>query len=306
MKAPLRIVFLGNHTLGVRTMEVIRREAQLIGVVAHPDDPEDGVNYESVFGWAQNHGLPVIRSSGKKPRLGEFIASLDPDLIWITDYRYLLPAAVIALAPRGAVNLHPSLLPRYRGRAPVNWGILRGETQFGLTAHYVDAGMDTGDIIAQRQFDLSQQEDVGTALDRLYPLYENLTQEVLRAFASGTVPRQPQDHAEATAYPRRTPADGLIDWRAPALEVWNLVRAVAAPYPGAFAPWDNACLRIWRIGGLSAFPPGRQPRPGELLAVTPTTMTVACGDAAVVITRYALEPALAMAEATPREFSLIP
>lgn len=272
-------------------MRVLHREARLAGIVAHPPDSEDGVRYESVFAEARRLGVPALRAAGKSPELADFAARLAPDLIWITDYRYLLPTAVLAQARLGAVNLHPSLLPKFRGRAPVNWAILHGEHQLGLTAHFVDEGMDTGDIIAQRTYRLAQSQDVGDALDILYPHYESLSAEVLACFNSGTVPRKAQDGTQATAFPRRTPEDGRIDWTAPAREVWNLIRAVAAPYPGAFAQWPDGRIRIWKASGLRNFGSNVRPAPGELLEVSADsrTITMACADAALVITSFTLE-----------------
>lgn len=288
MSQRLKVLFFGNHTLGVRTLDVVRAQADLVGVVAHPEDPEDGVRYESIFAAAGRLGVPAVRMHGKHAGLESFVRRCAPDLIWITDFRYLLPAAILALAPRGGVNLHPSLLPQYRGRAPVNWGILRGETRFGLTAHFVDEGMDTGDIIAQRAYELGAHEDVGDALNKLYPLYAEVTAEVLGHFQRGAVPRRVQDHTRATAFGRRTPEDGRVDWTRPALEVRNLIRAVAAPYPGAFSAWGEGRLFFWKAGGIQPFASRRPRTPGEVLAIGDDgrTLTVACGDGALVITRF--------------------
>jgi methionyl-tRNA formyltransferase len=292
MNRPLKVLFFGNHTLGVRTLKSIATRARIVGVVAHPDDPEDGVRYESVFTSAGALGVPVLRLAGKRPELADFVRRCAPDLIWITDYRYLLPEAILALAPLGAVNLHPSLLPKYRGRAPVNWGILHGETRFGLTAHFVDAGMDTGDIIAQREYTLAQAEDIADALEKLYPLYEELAGEVLGYFLAGSVPRRAQAHADASAFPRRTPADGQIEWARPAREVWNLVRAVAAPYPGAFAAWGLGRVMIWKVAGVIPLEPRSNHLPGEVISVGPGhRLTVACGDAALEVEEFSVEMA---------------
>lgn len=292
MSARLRVLFFGNHTLGVRTLRVICERAELVGVVAHPDDPEDGVRYESVFAAAQTLGVPAIRATGKSAALPEFVRRCAPELIWITDFRYLLPVELLGLAPRGVVNLHPSLLPKYRGRAPVNWAMLRGETEFGLTAHFVDAGMDTGDIIAQRRFTLTQSQDIGDALDTLYPLYETLTAEVLGYFLSGEVPRRVQDHAQATAFPRRRPDDGLIDWSASARDVWNLIRAVAAPYPGAFTFYAGMRVNIWQAAAIEPCAP--ETRAGEVLASSADRLVVACRDAALVISKFEVESHLTL------------
>jgi methionyl-tRNA formyltransferase len=287
----MKVLFLGNHTVGVRTLRAIRRQADLVGVAAHPDDPEDGVRYESVFAEARALGVPAIRTTGKAPELAEFVRRAAPDLLWIADFRYLLPREIVALARHGAINLHPSLLPAYRGRASINWAILRGETEFGLTAHVVDEGMDTGDIVGQRAYRLERTQDVGDALATLYPIYEDLTGEVLRDFQTQRLRRRAQPPSGATAFPRRRPEDGLIDWSKPAPEIWNLVRAVAAPYPGAFTPWAGGTLRIWKAGGEVPFAAGRRPEAGEVLESNEATgtLTVACGEAALVVTRVERE-----------------
>ncbi len=287
----MKICFLGNHTVGATALRVLRRDADVVAVVAHPDDPEDGVRYLSVFAEARRMGIPVIRAAGKSPELEQLMDAAQPDLIWITDYRYLVPVSVLHCARLGAVNLHPSLLPKYRGRAPINWAILKGETQLGLTAHYVNEGADTGDIIAQRAFELSQNHDVGDALNRLYPLYEAMTAEVLAAFKSGLVPRRAQESKGASVFPRRTPEDGLIDWNETATEVWNLIRAVAAPYPGAFSAWSDGVLRVWKAEAICALPSARRRKPGEIVSVSDdgSVLVVACRDAAIIITKFELE-----------------
>lgn len=287
----MKVIFLGNHTVGVRTMRAIRQQAELVGVVAHPEDPEDGVRYESVFAEARALGVPAIRTTGKSSELAEFVRRAAPDLLWIADFRYLLPREIVGLAKQGAINLHPSLLPAYRGRASINWAILRGETEFGLTAHLVDEGMDTGDIVGQRAYRLDRTQDVGDALARLYPIYEELTGEVLRDFQGQRVRRRAQPPTGGSAFPRRRPEDGLIDWSKPANEVWNLVRAVTVPYPGAFTPWAAGTLRVWKAGGVVPFAAGARPEPGEVIGGDEgaRTFTVACGDEALAVTHFDLE-----------------
>lgn len=246
----MRVVFFGNHTVGVRTLEAIAELDEVAAVIAHPSDPEDGIRYLSVYEHARNSGLPVVRGRPRDPEVVRLLADIDADLIWVTDYRYVLPREMFCRARWGAVNLHPSLLPKYRGRAPINWAILNGETRLGLTAHFIDDGVDSGDIIAQRGFQLRDDQDVGDALDLLYPLYKDITREVLEYFRAGQVPRMPQDHTRATSFPRRTPEDGSIDWTRPATDIINLVRAVARPYPGAFTTYQGDKLRIWKAARL--------------------------------------------------------
>jgi methionyl-tRNA formyltransferase len=257
------------------------------GVVAHPPDPEDGVIYESVFTYAAQSGWPVIRSRGRDdPEFLKWLPQRSCDVILVADYRYLLAPEVVALAPSGAINLHPSLLPKYRGRAPINWAILHGETELGLTAHMIDNEMDTGDILAQKRFTLRLDQDVGDALGLLYPLYAEITTEVLCAVEERRIIRRVQDDREATVFPARKPADGLIDWSKPAIDVLNLVRAVAPPYPGAFAfqgstkvVIEKAALTITKLLG----------KPGMVLETHP--LTIACGSGALVIKRWRTDPA---------------
>ncbi|MDJ0677008.1 MAG: methionyl-tRNA formyltransferase [Calothrix sp. MO_167.B42] len=286
----MRVVFLGNHTVGVQALEVIGDTQEIVGVVAHPPDSEDGVKYLSVYDFAIQKGWNVIRSSGKDPILEDFIIKAKPDLLWVTDYRYLLPSSLIKLAPLGTVNLHPSLLPKYRGRAPVNWAIINGETQLGLTAHFVDEGMDTGDIIEQVCFELSEEQDVGDALQIMYPIYQKLTRLVLGYFDSGQIPRKPQNHSQATTFPRRKPQDGLIDWQQPALHIRNLIRALAKPYPGAFTYLGKWNISIWKacldFGSYEA-------RAGQVVSVgSGKQFCVACGEGILRVIDFTTEATL--------------
>lgn len=280
----LRVVFFGNHTVGVVTLRTLVERVEVVGVVAHPEDPEDGVRYESVFDYAKVEGLRALRARGKDSGLRALVRALSPDLIWVADYRYLLPDSVLSLASLGAVNIHPSLLPCYRGRASINWAILNGETELGLTAHYVDEGIDTGDIIDQVSYRLRRDQDVGDALRILLPLYAEMTDRVIGYFIRENVPRRKQDHERATAFPRRRPEDGRINWTRPAERVHNLIRAVAVPYPGAFTFVNGAKLIIWK----AMLRDRRSPRalPGTIRDVDGAGVHVQCGQGSLVLKDY--------------------
>lgn len=280
----MRVVFFGNHTVGVETLTAISETEAVAAVVAHPPDPEDGIRYLSVCDFATRRGWNVIRSTGKDPTLEGFVAAAEPDLLWIADYRYLLPPSILNLAPFGAVNLHPSLLPRYRGRASINWAILNNEKTLGLTAHYVDEGMDTGDIIAQLSYELRQDQDVGDALDTLYPLYSELTAKVLGYFGSGSVPRAPQDHSQATTFPGRKPEDGLIDFRESASSVHNLIRALTRPYPGAFTFWQHHKLMVLHSRLTDCAQHTDKRPPGTIVAIERAGPMVQCGGSVIQLT----------------------
>ena len=260
----LRVMFLGNHTVGVRTLAAINRCAHVVAVVAHPPDAEDGTRYESVFDAARQMGIEqVIRATPRQAELGDLIQLSRPDLIWTTDYRYLLPMSLVEQAPLGGINLHPSLLPQYRGRASINWAILQGRRTLGLTAHRIAAGADTGDIALQCTYRLHDAEDVGDALRKLYPLYEGIATEVIERLRIDALPRVPQDERIATSFPRRTADDGAIDWSRPARAIHNLIRAVARPYPGAFAPMSGRRVHCWKSRVLDEHRTGE---PGSVIA----------------------------------------
>ena len=284
----MRVLFLGNHTVGVEALDAISARDEVVGVVAHPPDPEDGVRYLSVYEHALHNGWAAIRAGGKDPQLERFIKGQSPELLWITDYRYLVSPEIVSLTPCGAVNLHPSLLPRYRGRASINWAIINGEATLGLTAHFVDEGMDTGDIICQKRYQLRQEQDVGDALNILYPLYQEITEEVLHAFNAGDVPRRPQDHTLATVFAGRKEEDGLIYWNQKAISVWNLIRAVSHPYPGAFTFADNDKLLLWKAAP-SPLPPQKNTVPGRILRIEEEGFHVQCNDAVLFVTSFELE-----------------
>ncbi len=242
----MRILFLGNHDVGIEALKAIRDCSHLVGVVAHPEDPEDGIAYKSVYNYANEEGLDVIRSNAKSSILEHFVDSRNPDLLWVTDYRYIIPKTLINKAVLGGVNLHPSLLPKYRGRAPLNWAIINGETKTGLTAHFLDEGIDTGDIIKQIEVPISECDDIANVLDKLYPVYYKITSDVLQDFENNRITAYPQTDYNDRIYPGRTPKQGKVDWNASVIDIYNLVRAVAKPYPGAFAYSNEKKIFFWK------------------------------------------------------------
>ncbi len=285
----MRVVFMGNHTVGVRTLATLCRTCEVVGVVAHPADVEDGIRYESVFEYACYQGLEVERRRPTDEGFHQFIRHAKPDLIWLTDYRYIVPTDILNLAPMGAINLHPSLLPKYRGRAPLNWAIIHGETPLGLTAHCVTEDVDAGDIIEQRAFDLGPDEDVGDALSKLYPLYEEITEEVVASLAKGTANRIPQPEGKHPVYPARRPDDGIIDWGKSASEIRNLIRGVARPYPGAFSYVGDKCVTIWK-GHVKHSQV--EAEPGTIVKVSgKASFEIACGGGVIVATDFSIDVA---------------
>jgi methionyl-tRNA formyltransferase len=245
----LRVLFFGYSQLGFRTVELLlARGDEVAAVVTHRDDPAERRWYRTPAEAAAAHGLPIVYSEdldlaqappAAGPGLARLAAETAPDLVLSVFYRELLPEAVLGAPRLAALNLHPSYLPAYRGRAPINWALVNGETSTGVTLHHMVRRADAGDIVAQRRVPIRPRE---TALS-LYLAIEQagveLLEEALPRVAGGTAPRLPQDESRASKFGRRRPEDGRIDWTWPAARIDRLVRAVAPPWPGAFCEIDG-------------------------------------------------------------------
>lgn len=258
---PPRVVFFGYHTIGARGLAVLLKQGMdVAAVVTHADAPGEPVWFESVADLARAHSLPVyLPASPNAPEMRALFASLGADLFVSVFYRRLLGRELLALPRVAAVNLHGSLLPKYRGRTPLNWAIVNGERETGVTLHHMSAEADAGDIVAQRAVPIGPDDTALVVYGRLVEAAEGLLAEMLPLLLAGRAPRRPQDHGAATVYGRRRPEDGRFDWRWPAARIHNLVRAVTHPYPGAFAAWRGGRLFVWetRLGEGAGGMPGR-------------------------------------------------
>lgn len=273
------VVFLGNHDVGITALNtLVTSEVTVKGVVAHPEDPEEHVVFGSVYNRAKELNLPVIRADNTSKKLANFIASCHPDLLWITDYRYLIPQKIIDLAPWGGLNLHPALLPKYRGRAPINWAIIHGEKETGLTAHFIIEKADAGDIVEQQKIIIGSKDNIKDVLNKFYPLYKSITQKVIKHFLNGDVPRRAQDHNIATVFPARTASDGRISWKQHAQQLHDFIRAITRPYPGAFSFYQGRKIMIWE----ATIEKGKG-SPGQILEINKNHFTVACQSNALCI-----------------------
>jgi len=245
--ASSRIVVFGYHDIGVACLEeLLRQRAEVVAVATHQDDPGERIWFGSVAHLASAHGLPV--HTPDQPNVPEFVEEirrLQPDLIFSFYYRRLLSPAILAIPSLGAINLHGSLLPKYRGRAPLNWVLVHGETATGVTLHYMDAQADHGDIIAQRLVPITIEDTALTLSRKLTEAARVLLAETYPLIVTGQAPRIPQDHSAATTFGRRSPADGLIEWSRSAWQIYNLVRAVTRPFPGAFTFWGDKRTFVW-------------------------------------------------------------
>jgi methionyl-tRNA formyltransferase len=261
----VRVLFFGYSQLGYRAVELlVARGDEVLAVVTHRDDPEENRWYRTPAEAAAAHALPLLYAE-EVPDLADLAERLAPDLVLSVFYRRLLPRRVLAAAQLAALNLHPSLLPAYRGRAPINWVLVHGETATGVTLHHMTGRADAGDVVLQRAVPIAPRE---TALS-LYHKIEQAGVEVLAAalplVASGRAPRLPQDEARASKFGRRRPEDGRIDWSWPAARIDRLVRAVAPPWPGAFGEIEGRRVIVARGEPDEPFAAGgAPPRPGTV------------------------------------------
>lgn len=232
----MRAVVFAYHNVGDRCLRVLHaRGVEVALVVTHRDRPDENIWFRRVADTAADLGIPVFYGEDPHdPALAEAVRAARPDMIFSFYYRAMIPASLLALAPQGAFNMHGSLLPKYRGRVPVNWAVLHGESETGATLHVMEAKPDAGDIIDQTAVPILPDDTAGEVFEKVTVAAEQTLWRALPAMLAGQAPRRPNVLAEGSYFSGRKPEDGRIDWHRPAAEVYNLVRAVAPPYPGAF------------------------------------------------------------------------
>jgi methionyl-tRNA formyltransferase len=241
-------VVFAYHDVGVRCLEaLLSHDVAVPLVVTHTDDAQETIWFESVAATAANHGLPCITPADpNRPEVERRVAQLKPDFIFSFYYRHMLKPRLLAHAKLGAFNMHGSLLPRYRGRSPVNWAILRGESETGITLHEMVERADAGAIVDQMAVPIEIQDDAHAVFNKITAAAETVLVRSLPGLIAGTAPRTPQDLAAGSYVGRRRPEDGRIDWSKPAREIHDLVRAVAPPFPGAFGEIEGRRWWIYR------------------------------------------------------------
>ena len=302
----LRIIFLGTAELSCASLQTLAGDAkfQIAAVVTQPDRPKGRdlkPQPSPVKSLALRLGLTVLQP--ERARDEKFIAglrALQPDLIVVVAYGQILPPAILNLPRHGCLNVHPSLLPKYRGAAPIQWAIANGDTETGVTIMKMDVGLDTGDIIATRCTPIRPEDDSSTLHDRLAQLGAELLVQTIPDFVAGKIQPRPQPDAGVSHAAKIKKEDGRIDWNQPAQTIWNRLRAYT-PWPGAFTYWlgvppssGNAIrteeppkggtpsvprpilLKIWKAEIVE-----RSGRAGEILSADKTGIVVGCGEHAL-------------------------
>jgi methionyl-tRNA formyltransferase len=291
----LRVAFLGTAELACASLKALHDSAEyeVVSVITQPDRPKGRSlqpNPSPVKTLAQQLGLPILQpEKARDPALQQQLATLDLTLAVVVAYGQILPPALLDLPAKGCVNVHASLLPRHRGAAPIQWAILEGDPLTGVTIMKLDAGLDTGPILAQRTTPIEAADTAVSLHHRLAQLGAQLLLEILPLYLQGRIQPQPQP-SEGASYARKiSRADGRIDWTAPARAIWNRVRAFT-PWPGTFALFPSTPqprgLKIWRAEVVAT--PG-SPAPGTVLETTAAGIVVACGSGALRIQDLQLE-----------------
>ncbi|MHB8425330.1 MAG: formyltransferase [Gammaproteobacteria bacterium] len=241
-------VVFAYHNVGVRCLSVLLAHGVKVPlVVTHEDDPRENVWFDSVRRLAELNHIPVVTpESPNNTELAERIAALKPDFLFSFYYRFLLKEPLLRTPRRGALNMHGSLLPKYRGRVPVNWAILHGERETGASLHYMEVKPDAGDLVDQQAVPILPDDTAIEVFNKVALAAELVLDRSLSGLINGTARRRPLDLTAGSYFGRRRPEDGRIDWLKPAQTVHNLVRAVAPPYPGAFSVGGGKPLKILR------------------------------------------------------------
>jgi len=241
------IVF-AYHNVGVRCLSVLLAHGvDVVRVVTHKDSPTETIWFDSVAELAAHHDIPVITPEDpNNPAVVAELAALQPDFLFSFYYRLMLKAPLLALPEQGAWNMHGSLLPKYRGRVPVNWAIIHGERETGATLHRMLEKPDAGGIVAQQAVPILPDDTAFEVFNKVTLAAEMALDNVLPDLLAGRAVAQPQDLAAGSYFGARRAEDGRIDWTRPAAQVHDLIRAVAPPYPGAFSDTAKGRLKVLR------------------------------------------------------------
>ena len=236
-------VVFAYSSVGYECLSVLLKHGVNIKLVyTHEDDPNEEHWFSSVYDLAKSHNIPVRTDSPS----ADVVREMNPDVIFSFYYRSMIDMKILNVARLGAFNMHGSLLPKYRGRACVNWAVLNGETQAGVTLHHMAARADAGNIVGQEAVSIGPDETAHDVFMKIIPAAGRLLARCLDDILAGNAQGTPQDESQATKFGRRTPADGIIDWNKSAREIHNLVRAVAKPFPGAFTFHDGKKIMVWK------------------------------------------------------------
>ena len=287
----MRIVFMGTPDFAAASLEaLLKSDDSVVGIVTQPDRPKGRgqiLTPSPVKIIAQRAQIPLLQPlKMKDPEFLQALAGWRPDLIVVAAFGRILPLVILSLPPRGCINVHGSLLPKYRGAGPIQWAIINGETETGITTMLMDEGMDTGAMLLQEPIPITADDTTGSLSPRLAELGGRLLIETIVRLKAGTLVPQPQDSSQATLAPLLKKEDGAIDWALPATALANRVRGLS-PWPGAYTTVAGG--ERWTIWRALALPGSATSPPGVVVAITNEAIHVATGEGVLVVME--LQPA---------------
>jgi UDP-4-amino-4-deoxy-L-arabinose formyltransferase/UDP-glucuronic acid dehydrogenase (UDP-4-keto-hexauronic acid decarboxylating) len=244
----MKVVVFAYHNMGIIGLEALKQEGfNIQAIFSHQDDPQENCWFGSVVEWAEKNRIPVFcPETVNTPEWIEKIGEMEPDVVFSFYYRHLLGKDILKIPKTGAYNLHGSLLPAYRGRSPVNWVLVNGEQRTGVTLHEMVEKADAGSILGQKAVRIEFEDTALTLYQKLCAVARELLEELLPLIKKGIAPRREQDLTSGSYFGGRRPEDGKIDWRWPVIKIYNLIRAVTEPYPGAFTYLpEGKKMMIW-------------------------------------------------------------
>lgn len=286
-----RILFFGYSEVGYECLSLLlERGDNVIALITHEDNPNEKIWFKTPAVAAREKGIPIFTPEKvNTPEWIDRITGLKPDLILSVYYRNMISSKILPLAPLGAFNLHGSLLPKYRGRAPINWAVLHGEPRIGMTLHRMVKSADAGAIVDQEGVDIGSRDTAEQAFRKVMPCARAVLARQIDALLAGKARETPQDESQANYFGGRKPEDGRINWAHPSQQIFNLIRAVTDPYPGAFSDLKaegsagSTRLMVWWAETDSPATRGKRGAPGEVLSVAP--LVIATGDGALELTK---------------------
>jgi methionyl-tRNA formyltransferase len=287
--AGMRLAFLGTPTFAVPTLDaLVAAGHDVAAVITQPDRPSGRGRQAAappVKLAALQHGLPVFQPERvRRPEAFEYLRALGTEAMVVVGYGQIIPQAAIDLAPLGIINVHASLLPKYRGAGPIQWAILNGEVRTGVTTMRIDAGLDTGEMLLRSETEIGPEENAVELGTRLASMGAELLVKTLAGLAAGSIVPQPQDSSQASYAPLLKKEDGQIDWRRSALEIHNLVRGLQ-PWPGAATSFRGRALHLWKTRPAAFL--HQHPEPGRLASTRP--LMVSCGDGTLELLEVQVE-----------------
>lgn len=285
MSTKPRILFFGYSEVGYECLSLLlKRGDNVVALITHEDNPNEKIWFKTPAVAARAKNIPIHTPENvNTPEWREKISALKPDLILSVYYRNMIGTKLLDLAPLGAFNMHGSLLPKYRGRAPINWAVLHGEPRIGMTLHRMVKSADAGAIVDQDGVKISPRDSAEVAFRKVLPCARRILERQIELLLTGKAKETPQDDSQATYFGGRKPEDGRINWTQTSQQIFNLIRAVTDPYPGAFADVGGSRLMVWWAEPKSVATIKRKGKSGEILSLDP--LVIGTADGSLELTR---------------------